>query len=100
LEKYDGMGQPIENIYRCMIQWILVPLEEWLHHFIHILEGIPRNWYTELELCRGTANWEEMQQNFVITFAFEHDNPKMDTTLKLVKERIFEEPGVEIVISY
>jgi hypothetical protein len=31
----------------------------------------------------------------VITFAFEHESPEIDTTLKLVKERIFEEPAVE-----
>jgi hypothetical protein len=36
----------------------------------------------------------------VITFAFEHENPMVDTTLKLVKERIFKEPEVEIVTNY
>jgi hypothetical protein len=100
VEKYDGMGQPREHVDICITQWILVPPEEWPHHFIHTLEGIPRNWYTELELRRETANWEEMQQNFVITFAFEHENPEIDTTLKLVRDRIFEEPEVEIVTTY
>jgi hypothetical protein len=42
-----------------------------------------------LEQHRETANWEEMQQNFVITFSFEHENPEIDTTLKVVKDRIF-----------
>jgi hypothetical protein len=100
LEKYDGIGKPRENIERCMVQWILLPPEEWPHYFIHTLEGIPRNWYTELELRRGIANWEEMQKNFVITFAFEHENPLVDTKLKLVRDRIFEEPKFEIVTAY
>jgi hypothetical protein len=43
LEKYDGIGKPKEHIDRCIIQWRLVPLEEWPHHFIHTLECIPRN---------------------------------------------------------
>jgi len=56
------------------------------------LEGIPRNWYIELEVCRGTVNCEDLQQKFVIIFSFEHENPEIDTTLKLIKVRIFEEP--------
>ena len=43
-EKYDGIGQPKEHVDRCMVQWILVPPKEWTHHFIHTLEGIPKNW--------------------------------------------------------
>jgi hypothetical protein len=54
----------------------------------------------ELELHRETANWEDLQQNFVITFSFEHENPKIYTTLKLVKDKIFEELEVEIVTTY
>jgi hypothetical protein len=61
LEKYYRMGQPREHIDKSMVQWILVPPEEWPHHLIHTLEGNPRNWYKELELCRETTNWEEMQ---------------------------------------
>jgi hypothetical protein len=58
-----------------MVQWILLPLEEWPHHFIHTLKAIPKNWYTKQEQCRETANWEEIQQNFVVTFTFEHEIP-------------------------
>jgi hypothetical protein len=75
MEKYYGLGQPKEHIDRCINQWISVPREYFPHHFIHTLEGVQRNWYTKLELHRGTANWEELQQNFVITFSFEHENP-------------------------
>jgi hypothetical protein len=38
--------------------------------------------------------------DFVITFAFEHENPEIDTTLKLVRDRIFEELEVDIVTAY
>jgi hypothetical protein len=36
----------------------------------------------------------------VITFAFEHENPKIDTTLNMVRDRIFEEPKFEIITYY
>jgi hypothetical protein len=85
MEKYDGLGHPKEHIDRCIIQWILVPPVELPHQFIHTLEGIPRNWYTELELHRGIANWGDLQKNFVITFAFEHENKYIYATLKLIK---------------
>jgi hypothetical protein len=45
-------------------------------------------------------NWEEMQQNFVITFSFEDENPMVDTPLKVARDRIFEEPEFEIVRAY
>jgi hypothetical protein len=56
VENYYGIGKLREHIDICLVQWILVPLEEWPHHFIHTLEGIPRNWYTKLEQCRETEN--------------------------------------------
>jgi hypothetical protein len=50
---------------------------------------MPRNWHTKLQLRRGTENWKYLQQKFVIAFAFEHENPMIDATLKLIKENIF-----------
>jgi hypothetical protein len=41
-----------------------------------------------------------MKKNFVITFGFEHETPEIDKTLKLVRDWIFEEPKVDIVIGY
>jgi hypothetical protein len=32
----------------------MTPPEEWPHHFIHTLERIPANWYTNQELHKGT----------------------------------------------
>jgi hypothetical protein len=60
----------------------MTPPEEWPHHFIHTLEGIPTNWYVDQELHRGTAEWTTLQQNFIVTFSFEHENPNMDLALK------------------
>jgi hypothetical protein len=66
-------------------QWRMTPPEEWPHHFIHTLEGIPGNWYIDQEMHRGTTEWTGLQQNFVVTFSFEHENPNIDSTLKLIQ---------------
>jgi hypothetical protein len=92
MEKYDGIWKSREHVDKCIIKWILVPPEEWPHHFIHTLEGIPRNWYTELEQHGETANWEEMQLNFVVTFSFEHESQEIHIEMKVVRYGIFEEP--------
>ena len=39
---------------------------------------------------QGNYKLEEMQHNFVITFSFEHESPKIDKTLKEVRDMIFE----------
>jgi hypothetical protein len=67
----------------------MTPLEEWPHHFIHTLEGTPTNWYTEQELCKGTISWTILQQNFKVTFSFEHENPNIDATIKQIQGVIF-----------
>jgi hypothetical protein len=36
----------------------------------------------------------------VITFSFEHESIKIDTTLKVVREGIFEKTEVDIVTTY
>jgi len=76
----------------------LAPPEEWNNYFIHTLEGILGNWYIYQEMCRGTTKWIVLQQNFVVTFSFEHENPNIDSSLKLIQGMIFfEEPEVEII---
>jgi hypothetical protein len=75
----------------------MTPPEEWPHHFIHILEGIGK-WYIAQEMRKGTTEWIGLQQNFVVTFSFEHKNPNMDSALKLIHGMIFtDEPKVEIM---
>jgi hypothetical protein len=100
LEKYDGFGKPKEHVDRYMVQWILLPPEKCPHHFIHILNGIQNYCYREHEQCKETANWEEMQHNFLITFSFEHEIPEIETTPKVVRDRIFEEKNFEIIPTY
>jgi hypothetical protein len=46
-QKYDGQGVPTEHLEECRTLWKMTPPEEWPHHFIHTLEGIPTNWYTD-----------------------------------------------------
>jgi hypothetical protein len=83
---------------KCRALWKMTPLEEWPYHFIHTLEGIPANWYTDQELRRGTKSWPVLQQNFAITFSFEHENPNIDATLKQIIGVIFiKEPEVELI---
>jgi hypothetical protein len=78
--------------------WKMMPLEEWSHHFIHTLEGIPANWYMDQEMRKGTKTWVTLQQNFTITFSFDHENPNIDMTLKWIRNVIFvEEPEVETI---
>jgi hypothetical protein len=67
----------------------MTPPEECRHHFIHTLEGIPANWYTDQELRRGTMSWPVLQQNFTVTFSFEHENPDIDVALKQIRGVIF-----------
>jgi hypothetical protein len=40
-QKYDGQRAPTEHLEKCRTLWKMTPPEEWPHHFIHTLEGIP-----------------------------------------------------------
>jgi hypothetical protein len=79
----------------------LKPPEEWPYYFIHTLEGIPGNWYIDQKMHRGTTEWTSLQQNFVVTFSFEHENPNIDSMLKMIHGILFiDEPKVELMIEY
>jgi hypothetical protein len=82
IQRYDGHGTPSEHLEKCITQWRMTPPKEWPHHFIHTLEGILENWYVDQEMHRGTTKWTTLQQNFVVTFSFEQENPNIDSTLK------------------
>jgi hypothetical protein len=71
------------------VTWSSIPKQEWTHLFVHTLDTIPKNWYIELEVCRGTTDWEELTQNFKVTFSFEDDAPLIDSTLQVIKNNIF-----------
>jgi hypothetical protein len=49
-QKYDGLGIPVEHLEACKKLWKMMLPEEWYHHFIHTLEGIPTNWYIDQEM--------------------------------------------------
>jgi hypothetical protein len=41
-----------------------------------------------------------LQQNFIVTFSFEHENPNIDVTLKQIRGVIFiKEPEVELITT-
>jgi hypothetical protein len=88
-QKYEGLGTPTKHLMECETLWQLTAPEEWPHHFIHTLEGIPANWYTDQELRKGTTTWVTLQQNFTTTFSFEHENPNIDAALKQIRGVIF-----------
>jgi hypothetical protein len=56
MHKYTGMCDLKDHVSRCITTWRQVPKKEWTHRFIHTLETVPRNWYLELEVCRGTTD--------------------------------------------
>jgi hypothetical protein len=41
-----------------------------------------------------------MQKKIVVTFSFKHVSPKIDTVLKVIRDKIFEEPKFEIIPAY
>jgi hypothetical protein len=50
---------------------------------------------------RGTTKWKILQQIFVVTFSFEHENLDIYSALKLIQVVIFfYEPEVKIIIEY
>jgi hypothetical protein len=84
--KYSGLSCPTDHVTKCIVQWRSVPRQEWTHLFVHTLDTIPKNWYIELEVHRGTGDWEELTRNFKVTFSFENNNPLIDSTLQVLKE--------------
>jgi hypothetical protein len=49
-------------------------------------------------LRKGTKIWTTLQQNFTVTFSFEHENPNIDVALKRIRGVIFiKEPDIELI---
>jgi hypothetical protein len=62
------------------------------------LEGIPKNWYVDQEMHRGTTECIALHKIFVVTFSFEHENPNIDSTMKHIRGVIFiDELEVELM---
>jgi hypothetical protein len=51
-----GMISLTDHVVHCMTTWRHMPNQEWMHRFIHTLETVPKNWYLEIEVCRGTTD--------------------------------------------
>jgi hypothetical protein len=97
-QKYDRLGTLEKHLEACKTRGKMTPPEEWSYHFIHTLEVISKNWYTDQEMRKETKTWATLQQNFTITFSFEHENPNIDAALKRIKNVIFiEELEVELI---
>ena len=67
--KYTGQSDPRSHIQTCEQNWSDIPEDEWVHRFIHTLDTVPRNWYTEAELRKGTTTWPLMIDSFLLTCA-------------------------------
>ena len=48
--KYTQLTDHVEHIKYCHTTWQEYTRQERLHHFIHTLDMIPRNWYKLVEL--------------------------------------------------
>jgi len=57
------------------------PQPVWVHLFCHTLDIIPMNWYLEIELRRGTVEWDVLREGFVRTFNFEDGLESIDEVL-------------------
>ena len=79
----------MEHIEHCRMTWQEYLRQEWVHRFIHTLEMVPRNWYTSVELRRGTVEWEELTAGFTHTFEFTSEHPILNVALQKMKENIF-----------
>ena len=52
---------------------------------------IPRNWYTSVELRRGTIEWDTLATRFTQTFEFVNDHSSINVALQVIKATVFED---------
>ena len=90
-QKYTGESDPRSHINICEHNWLDIPEDEWVHLFIHTLDTVPRNWYTNTELRRGTITWPVVIDSFLLTFTFEYEYPSIDQALDIIKNKIFDD---------
>ena len=58
---------------------------------IHTLDTTPKNWYTEIELCRGTESWSLLIEGFQLTFGFESEYLEIDDALEVIRMELFDD---------
>jgi hypothetical protein len=89
MPKYSGLSCPTYHVTKCIMQWRMVPRQEWTQLFVYILDTIPISWYIKLKVHRGKGDWEDMAKNLMVTFNFENNNPLIESTLWVLKNNIF-----------
>jgi hypothetical protein len=62
-----------------------------MHNFVHTLDTVPKNWYLELEVHRGTIDWEELSQNVKVTFSLESYSTLINASFQVIRSNIFME---------
>ena len=78
-QKYTGLTNLFKHIEYCCATWEACSWQEWVHHFVHTLDMIPRN--TSIELRQGTLDWEELANIFTHTFEFPYHHPLIGNAL-------------------
>lgn len=71
-KKYTGKDDPQHPLSRWTMTWGEEPRLEWVHVFFHTLDVIPLNSYLETELCHVIIDWNDMKDNFILTFRFKY----------------------------
>ena len=89
--KYDGKTDPRIQIEACIDAWQNKSVDEWVQFFVHTLDTIPKNWYTETEVRKGSENWSLMIDGFNLTFEFDSEYPEIDDDLEVIRMKIFED---------
>ena len=85
--KFNGQNSPQEHLKQCYAAWEHVPREEWVHKFVHTLEPIAKNWYTEVELRHGTVSWDDLVDSFMLTFSINEFFPTLDADVRLIHDK-------------
>jgi hypothetical protein len=84
-----------------MTQWRMTPPEGMASSLHPYIGRNPRELVCRPGDAQRHYKWTTLQQNFVVTFSFEHENPNIDSTLKNIKGVIFiDEPEVELMTEY
>ena len=89
--RYGGQTNPRIHIEACVQAWKHRNVDERVHLFVHTLETIPKNWYTETELHRGTKNWPLLIEGFQLTVGFDSEYPEIDDALEIVRLKVFDD---------
>lgn len=89
--KYDGQTDPIIHTKACIKAWQNKCVDECVHLFVHTLDTIHINLYTETELRRGSENWSLMIDGFKLTFGFRSEYPEIDDSLEVIRTKVFQD---------